>query len=594
MDPDEIERRDFLVSLRGYSRDEVDSFMREVAQGIRELMRQLAAVSAEVENKSAELAVKTVALEELQGGEAPSAEGSFQEELSPQARLAGLKQEHIELLQRDRREALEELGEETRKILLATEQVAKEMHDRATRESAEIVTDARMEAERIFQEVEERIRREQQDLDQLKEVRGMVASQLEDIKRRLEETIRRLRTPVEPLPKVSRLRPATGSTTPSPPGSPLAPVPREAEPPPPHPAPVASSKTQEPVSPPPAETEPVGQSVPEMNSAPLQSDALAASRSTPNGVEKPGEPDPILQLLDEIRRERDSARRRRDTSDRAAATAAVETSKPGKESVRIGGPKDDAPSSVDKADKAPKKAVERPVPVQTASLAAADARMLRLRSEALSDLPAQASRRMKRLLQEDQNDLLDRLRTQRGRGALEDNLPSVQEQFGRFQGALGEVLGKAFAHGRKVAGAEDPGDSTKVVGNLVARQVLNPLRGEISRTVKAGLEAKDTPNSIAERASDIFRVWKGIRTELLGEGMVYAAFHQGLADVWNRTPGAMKTWVEGPEQECPNEVCRTNADAGAVPVQSAFPSGHINPPAHGGCTCTLEGPGEVS
>jgi DivIVA domain-containing protein len=604
MDPDEIERRDFMLSLRGYSRAEVDDFLQEVAQEIRELNRQLDLVSSELEGKSAELASKTAQLDEVQGGSSIAVPGISQ------ARFEGLKKEHLEVLQQERMQALEKVGEETRSILLAAEQVATEMHERATREAAEIITDARMEAERIFRGVEDRMRHEQHDVDEINEVRGMLASQLEDIRRRIEETISRLRTPVEPLPKVNRIRPVLVGTPHSASAPPSPAVPEVKAPAPgieasapeimapvPEPASgIPAAPPEEPPQPaPPAPgLEPVGEGAPSVELAPSEAEASSEVAQQPARDEELGsEEDPILQLLEEIHRERETVRQRRGKPARSRAATPVEA--PPEETTPAPASQEEVAVAGQGVETTVQKEEESPTePVAPESPPAAEARMLKLRAEALGDMPTQASRRLKRLLQEDQNDLLDRLRTQKGRGALEDNLPSVQEQFGRFQGALGEVLGRAFEEGRKVAGAEDTGDPTKAVGNLLARQVLNPLRGEISRTVKAGLEAGDTPNSIAERASDIFRVWKGIRTQLLGEGMVYAAFHQGLADVWNRMPGAQKTWISGPEQECPNEVCSSNVSAGPVAVQSAFPSGHINPPAHGGCTCTLEGPGEIS
>lgn len=38
LDPDEIERREFLVSLRGYDRDEVHEFLATIAAGVRDLL----------------------------------------------------------------------------------------------------------------------------------------------------------------------------------------------------------------------------------------------------------------------------------------------------------------------------------------------------------------------------------------------------------------------------------------------------------------------------------------------------------------------------------------------------------------------------
>lgn len=211
------------------------------------------------------------------------------------------------------------------------------------------------------------------------------------------------------------------------------------------------------------------------------------------------------------------------------------------------------------------------------------------RTEALGEGPSEAARKLKRLFQEEHNDLLHRLRSRRGRGTLDDNMTSEQEQLDRFQGALQQVLGTAFLSGRRAGGGGGQGDPKGCLYSLVAKQVVLPLRSDLSRVVEAGLAAGDTPTSISERASDVFRVWKGVRTEMLGEGLVLAAFHQGLVDAWKDDASAAKRWVvSAEEQECPRAVCQANAAQGPVPVGSQFSSGHVSPPAHGGCTCGLE------
>ncbi|MGH2773708.1 MAG: hypothetical protein ACRDIU_11315, partial [Actinomycetota bacterium] len=213
------------------------------------------------------------------------------------------------------------------------------------------------------------------------------------------------------------------------------------------------------------------------------------------------------------------------------------------------------------------------------------------RALATDGLPAEAARRLKRILQEDQNELLHRIRTHRGKGSLADNVPDPGEQLTRFNSSLQQVLSKAFAGGRQAAGAKGPGRPEGPLGSLIARQVVNPLRSEVGKIVGAGLDAGDTPSAIAERAGDVLRVWKGVRTELLGEAMVYAAYHQGLLDAWGRNKKALKKWaLSVDEPHCPGGVCQKNADQGPLALKATFASGHLAPPAHGGCTCALDKP----
>lgn len=491
MEPEDIEKREFLISLRGYDRDEVDSFLRELADEIRSLKKESSA--------------------------AQPASGPAESQTNF-----------------DRAAALKGVGEETSKILLAAEEAADEIRQRARREAAEILTDARQEADRVAREAQTQRQEHEEDFRRLREARNILATQLEDVRRRLDETIGRLQAPIDSATQIRTARPER---------VPTEKTVRKAE----SSRREAEKKPQQPETkaPPPelrvVEKEP--EIIPEEPQPPankLESPAVAEPLVT---QEEPEDESSIKSLLSEIRREREEGRQ----------------------------------------------AVEEALAVET-SLPTGDDPLGR-RSSALGDATEQASRRMKRLLQEDQNDLLDRLRRQRGKGTVAENLIPEDEHLGRFRDGLIDVLGSAFVEGRKAGGSTDEKDPKAAIGALVGKQLVNPLRNELSRAVEAGLEARDTPTAISERASDIFRVWKGVRTELLGEGMVYAAYHQGLIDVWTSHGAATKAWVISPdEKECPKDVCKQNAAAGEVALNAPFPSGHNAPPAHGGCTCTITGP----
>ncbi|HLF69836.1 MAG TPA: hypothetical protein VI541_02650, partial [Actinomycetota bacterium] len=203
------------------------------------------------------------------------------------------------------------------------------------------------------------------------------------------------------------------------------------------------------------------------------------------------------------------------------------------------------------------------------------------------DASASAGRRIKRLLQEDQNELLDRLRSAPASAA--DALLPQEEQVERFHGGLNEILSAAFLAGRTAGGLEG-GDPARSVESLIRKQFLTPLRSDVARVIEAGFSAKDSAAAISERANDVFRVWKGVRTDLLGEGLVFAAFHAGLIDALVARGTEKKRWIFSPkEQDCPRGICKVNVDGGATATGSVFASGHNAPPAHGGCSCTLIG-----
>lgn len=531
MEPEEIEKHEFLVSLRGYDREEVDSFMRQVAEEVRKLQQEMASAPASPAETST----------------APGPSDGYKK-----------------------------VGEETSSILLAAEQVGEDIKKKAQREAAELLSDARRESGSVSREAAASKQAAEADLKKLGEARVILANQLEDVRRRLDETIARLQAEAPAVPSGR-----SGKTA-----SPVAARPEAAvktsERPIEAPKPAPSQPTLKPVpqEPRPAKAE---SAPPVQQSARVETPKAepASVAKNPAGAESPGdgtkEPEivrepskpvqsptagvaggaAVADLLEEIRREREEGKR-----------------------------------LVEEALAPAKPQPEKEVPPESgASKQIAKTGALQLRTDALGDAPVTASRRMKRLLQEEQNDVLDRLRTKRGKGTADENMPPQEEQLERFRTGFGSFLTDAFQAGRSVGGATDKGEALPIVENLITKQLVNPLRTELTRAIEGGLDAQDTLNSISERANDVFRVWKGVRTELLGEGMVYAAFHQGLIDAWKTKGAATKRWVlSSDEQECPRDICKQNAAAGTVAVKGTFASGHLAPPAHGGCTCTIEGP----
>lgn len=110
--PDEIAERQFLISLRGYDRDEVSAFLDEVAAQVRTLQQRIAELESE-RDAAAEAALEARAQEDT-----PT----------------------------DRRASFRELGEETTRILETAEEAAEQMRNRADEESRSLLEEARREA----------------------------------------------------------------------------------------------------------------------------------------------------------------------------------------------------------------------------------------------------------------------------------------------------------------------------------------------------------------------------------------------------------------------------------------------------------------
>jgi cell division initiation protein len=505
LEPDDLERKEFLVSLRGYDREEVDEYLREVAE---ELRRRAAS--------------------------------------GPQAAAVQVRA--------DPTDAYRQVGQETSKILIAAEETANEIRERAKAEAAQLVSDARAEADQVVRKAQAEKQTIEEDLRRLRDARNLTGTQLEDVGRRVEEMVARLRSPIEPAPK------PTPTAKPVPAPKPTRPVDAV------RPAPPAEPERAAPE--PEGDTVATG-SIPALDESrkALESEAAPARLAEPKEVVEPkpvkikeGAAAELRAVLEEVKREREEGRREVEAALSAPAQAATVTLPRG---------------------------VESPPTSQAEST---DHDVLAKRDSALGENPEQAAHRLKRLLQDDQNEQLDRLRSHRAKGTLDENLVGFDAQTKQFTDGLGEILSAAFGAGVQEAGGAAGRDSREAVGGLVSKQVVAPLRNEIGKVVEAGINNQDTATAISERVSDVYRVWKGVRTQLLGEGLVHAAYHAGMMEEWRAKGGSLKRWIRAQdERDCPKDVCKANADAGAVAADAPFPSRHLTPPAHGGCTCTLTG-----
>ncbi len=211
------------------------------------------------------------------------------------------------------------------------------------------------------------------------------------------------------------------------------------------------------------------------------------------------------------------------------------------------------------------------------------------RDELLAPVITALSRRLKRLLQDEQNDLLDRLRSARSRWSPE-LLPDAGTSGREVVVASLEHLRAAAEHGAslvvgQVGEADLVGDDLDQVADDLQRAILAPLRRrlESEQTFEPGDE-----RGAAEHVGAAFRIWKAGRIEELATDHVLAAFALGTRAALAGRPDDHAVWiaVSGTERPpCPD--CEDNALAGPTRVGDVFPTGHRSPPAHPGCRCLL-------
>ena len=197
------------------------------------------------------------------------------------------------------------------------------------------------------------------------------------------------------------------------------------------------------------------------------------------------------------------------------------------------------------------------------------------RDELLDPMTSRLSRPIKRTLGDDQNRLLDRLRSAPAL-EIDELMGSEDEHVAAFAAAARSHLDEAFAAGTIFVGAGAAtiprGDAVEQSSAGLARAVVTMLRRQVE-------EGTGDP---ADRIGAAFREWRGERVERLVGDQATQAFSAGVAAA--NADGKVR-WVVTTASGCSD--CEDNALAGAVSGTEAFPTGHAYPPAHSGCRCLI-------
>jgi hypothetical protein len=196
----------------------------------------------------------------------------------------------------------------------------------------------------------------------------------------------------------------------------------------------------------------------------------------------------------------------------------------------------------------------------------------------LDPVDKELSRRLKRALADEQNEVLDLLRREKPKG-VDDLLPEADEHAARWVEVVTEVLTDAASAGATWANG-DAGSVTDLADEL-ARSLTAPLRDRIDRSFSA---ADGNLDDVADRVRALYREWKGQRLTDTSRHYAAAAYARGVFDA--TSSGTHVHWVVDPlGGRCPD--CDDNVLGGDIEKGSEFPTGHTCAPAHPGCRCLV-------
>jgi cell division septum initiation protein DivIVA len=212
------------------------------------------------------------------------------------------------------------------------------------------------------------------------------------------------------------------------------------------------------------------------------------------------------------------------------------------------------------------------------------------RKETLEPVRASLARQLKRVLADEQNEVLDRLRRAKVLPSLTDLLGSESEHAQRYRDAAAKHLRTAALAGVDSLGPHGEDESATILDgtNAIERslseidtEIVQPLLQRVAATLSS---AADDPGEAAGLLRAVYREWKVDRLDGASEHLALAAHGRGAFVAL--APGTPVCWVADPEGPgCPD--AEDNFLAGAVAAGDEFPTGHRHAPAYPGCRCLL-------
>ncbi len=212
------------------------------------------------------------------------------------------------------------------------------------------------------------------------------------------------------------------------------------------------------------------------------------------------------------------------------------------------------------------------------------------RDEALVPLIVSAARKLKRVLADEQNGVLDTLRQKEPVRSLDMLLADLDHHTASFAGALtDELLGAACA-GAVELGLSDNKTTRRKLDKLggadaalalLRTGLVGPLRARIERCIADG--AGDNED-ITKRVRSVYREWKTQHIDDQLDDVFRFAYGGGMSV--STAPGTAMVWTIDPnEPACPD--CEDNSLAGPVSAGDSYPTGNTSAPAHPGCRCLM-------
>ena len=212
------------------------------------------------------------------------------------------------------------------------------------------------------------------------------------------------------------------------------------------------------------------------------------------------------------------------------------------------------------------------------------------RDEVLEPIMVLITRKMKRVLADEENSMLTYLQGKKSIVALEKVLPAADEHLQMYVEALAEDVISAAMAGAQSLSKSLKADLRKrvtrsavmqVVSRTMDESTIRPLREKIQRAVEQSNGDKDEMSNLIR---SVYREMKMQRVEQQVSDIARMAYSRGAYLVLDQ--GTKVCWMVDPNgPSCAD--AEDNSLAGSTDLGSEFPTGHVHPTAHAGCRCLI-------
>ncbi len=586
--PDDVARHTFGSVRRGFDPNEVRAYLESLAVGLRgvaERENQLLQQLADAEHRAANPVLDDASLTEALGTETARVLRSAHEAAAEiVAKAEAESHRRLTEAQEQIEGDLSRTGAELAELTAAAEAAAADLRQQTDQQVAASLETARLESEELLAQAREECRQMVEEaqglrarvLADLSKRRKVLHAQIEQLRagrERLSETVQDVRRSVDTIADELFAAEDNARLAAEAAGRQAAARPDEGTPeelaalllaeeeaaPPGEDSPEDGSASE-------AATEPPGRTEPE------QEDTTVGSSDESTGPEPDSEPTGVP-----------------DESPVEALFAKIRASNQSEEGAPEPEPDDGSEGRTDQAEGAPRVvASEQEEPADEDQDGPPEDRnpVAIRRDELIAPIVTTLSRRLKRTLQDSQNELLDQLRSNGSKWSV-DLLPDETEQVDGYATAALPALEQAAAAGGSLAGDGSKGgpaaDVLIHIAHDLSESVVGPLRRRL--TADDG-ELTDADEAVvAEHVGSAFREWKGERIERLAGDHVVAAFSAGTIATAADAPLEWVAVAGSGDAPCPD--CEDNSLSGSQQPGEEFPTGHRHPPAHSGCRCLL-------